>query len=61
MSEPNFSVISDKDLRVYVLANKDDQQAFHTYCYRIYAKQGVKVTSMEQFSQRIQEKEGINR
>ncbi|MEL7242997.1 MAG: hypothetical protein AAGM40_11710 [Cyanobacteria bacterium J06573_2] len=53
--------MSDKDLRIYVLTNKDDRKAFHVYCDRIYAKQGVKVTSMEQFSQLIQEKEGINR
>lgn len=61
MTKPNFTVMSDKELRAYVLANKDDRDAFHIYCDRIYAKPGVKVTSMEQFEQLVREKEKINR
>jgi len=61
MTKPNFTVMSDQELRAYVLANKDDQDAFHVYCDRIYAKPGLKVTSMEQFKQVVQEKEKINR
>ncbi|MEO1428413.1 MAG: hypothetical protein AAFS12_18085 [Cyanobacteria bacterium J06632_19] len=61
MTKANFSVMSDKELRAYVLTNKHDQHAFHVYCDRIYAKPGVKVTSWEQFQELIREKEGINR
>lgn len=61
MTKPNFTMMSDEELRAYVLANKDDQGAFHTYCDRIYAKPGVKVTSMKQFEQLVREKEKINR
>ena len=55
MTKPNFTAMSDKELRAYVLANKDD------YCDRIYAKPGLKVTSMEQFKQLVKEKEKINK
>ncbi len=61
VNKPNFSAMSDKNLRAYVLANKHDQNAFHDYCDRIYAKPGVKVTSPEQFEQLVREKERINR
>ncbi len=61
MTKPNFTAMSDKELRAYVLANKDDQDAFHVYCDRIYAKPGLKVTSMKQFKQLVREKEKINR
>jgi hypothetical protein len=56
MTKPSFAAMSDQELRAYVLANKDDEEAFHVYCDRIYARPGIKVTSMEQFEQLIREK-----
>ena len=61
MTKPNFTAMSDKELRAYVLANKNDQDAFYIYCDRIYAKPGVKMTSVEQLEQLVREKEKINR
>lgn len=60
MSKRNFAVMSDRELRTYVLSHISDREAFHAYCDRLYAKPGIKITSQEQFEQLIRQKEGIN-
>jgi hypothetical protein len=59
MTKPSFATMSDTELRTYVLANRDDEEAFHVYCDRLYAKPGIKVTSREQLEQLIREKQRI--
>lgn len=36
MTKPNFQVMSRKQLRAYVLAHRDDDEAFYAYADKIY-------------------------
>jgi hypothetical protein len=38
MSKPNFQEMSRKELHAYVLAHRDDQDAFYTYIDRLHAE-----------------------
>ena len=38
MSEPNFDTMSYKDLRAYVLAQRDDEKAFHAFADKFHAQ-----------------------
>ena len=38
MSKPNFQEMSRKELHAYVLAHRDDQEAFYTYVDRLHAE-----------------------
>jgi len=38
MSQPNFQVMNHKDLHAYVLAHRDNQEAFYTYVDRLHAE-----------------------
>jgi hypothetical protein len=38
MSKPNFQAMSQKDLRAYVLAHRDDQEAFYAYVDKLHAE-----------------------
>jgi len=38
MSKPDFRTMSRKDLQAYVLAHRDDQEAFHTYVDRLHTE-----------------------
>ncbi|MBE9079752.1 hypothetical protein IQ241_21065 [Romeria aff. gracilis LEGE 07310] len=38
MSKPDFQAMSQKDLRAYMLAHQDDQEAFYAYVDRLYAE-----------------------
>lgn len=38
MSKPDFKAMSRKDLHAYVLAHRDDQDAFYTYVDKLYAE-----------------------
>jgi hypothetical protein len=38
MSEPNFQVMSQKELHAYVLAHRDDQGAFYAYVDKLHAE-----------------------
>ncbi len=60
MTKPNFQQMSKKELRDYVLAHRDDQEAFHAYADRLKEQPGIPITSMEQLEQLIREREGIN-
>lgn len=37
-SKPDFQAMSQKDLHAYVLAHRDDQEAFYTYVDKLHAK-----------------------
>ncbi|MGA9381885.1 MAG: hypothetical protein WBV73_24255 [Phormidium sp.] len=38
MSKPNFKAMSQKDLQAYVLAHRDDQEAFYAYVDKLHAE-----------------------
>ena len=38
MSKPNFQEMSQKDLHAYVLAHRDDQEAFYAYIDKLHAE-----------------------
>ena len=38
MSKPNFQTMSRKELHTYVLAHRDDQEAFHAYVDKLHAE-----------------------
>lgn len=38
MSKPNFDAMSKAELRAYVIAHQDDQEAFHALVDRLTAK-----------------------
>ncbi|MFB2938935.1 hypothetical protein ACE1B6_27085 [Aerosakkonemataceae cyanobacterium BLCC-F154] len=38
MSKPNFKAMSQKDLQAYVLAHRDDQEAFYAYIDKLHAE-----------------------
>jgi hypothetical protein len=38
MSQPNFRAMSQKELHDYVLAHRDDQEAFYTYVDKLDAE-----------------------
>lgn len=37
MSKPNFDAMSEAELRAYVIAHQDDQEAFYSLCDRLTA------------------------
>ncbi|MFB2881935.1 DUF6887 family protein [Floridanema aerugineum] len=38
MSKPNFKAMSQKDLQAYVLAHRDDREAFYAYVDKLHAE-----------------------
>jgi hypothetical protein len=38
VSKPNFQAMSRKELHTYVLAHRDDQEAFHAYVDKLHAE-----------------------
>lgn len=38
MSKPDFKTMSQKDLHAYVLAHRDDQEAFYAYVDKLHAE-----------------------
>lgn len=38
MSKPNFQAMNQKDLHNYVLAHRDDQEAFYAYVDKLHAE-----------------------
>jgi hypothetical protein len=38
MSKPDFKTMSRKDLHAYVLAHRDDQEAFYAYVDKLHAE-----------------------
>jgi hypothetical protein len=38
MNNPSFQAMSQKELHAYVLAHRDDQEAFYAYVDKLYAE-----------------------
>jgi hypothetical protein len=38
MSKPNFQSMSQKELQAYMLAHRDDQEAFYAYVDKLHAE-----------------------
>ena len=38
MSRPNFRAMNQKELQAYVLAHRDDQEAFYAYVDKLHAE-----------------------
>jgi len=38
MSKPDFKAMNGKDLHAYILAHRDDQEAFYTYVDKLHAE-----------------------
>lgn len=38
MSKPNFEAMNRKDLHNYILAHRDDQEAFYAYIDKLHAE-----------------------
>ncbi|WP_373525877.1 hypothetical protein [Nostoc sp.] len=38
MNKPNFQAMSQKELHAYVLAHRDDQEAFYAYVDKLHAE-----------------------
>ena len=51
MSNPDFSVMTDAQLRAYVLAHRQDQVAFHTYVDQIAKCTPIAVIEPEEWSE----------
>jgi len=41
MTKPNFKVMSKQELRAYVLAHRDDDEAFYAYADKIYEEEAA--------------------
>lgn len=51
MSSPDFSVMTDAQLRAYVLAHRDDQAAFHAYVDRMAERTPIAIIDPEEWSE----------
>ncbi|MBC6471470.1 MAG: hypothetical protein GDA48_00350 [Hormoscilla sp. GM102CHS1] len=38
MNKPNFQTMNQKELRAYMLAHRDDEQAFYAYVDKLHAE-----------------------
>lgn len=47
MNQPNFQAMSQADLRAYVLAHRDDLEAFHSLADRLRTQPGRKLSLEE--------------
>lgn len=61
MTKPNFQQMNKNELRAYVLAHREDIEAFQAYADKLKQQPGIPITSMEQLEQLIREKEGIQK
>lgn len=51
MSTPDFSVMTDAELRTYVLAHRQDVAAFHTYVDRMQQRPPIATIEPEEWSE----------
>lgn len=51
MNHPNFSVMTDEELRSYVLAHRQDTVAFYAYVDRMQQRPPVAVVEPEEWSE----------
>lgn len=51
MSHPAFSVMTDEELRAYVLSHQQDQAAFHAYVDRMQQRPPIAIIEPEEWSE----------
>lgn len=51
MNPPDFSLMTDDQLRAYVLANRQEQTAFHAYIDRMQHHPPVAIIEPEEWSE----------
>jgi uncharacterized short protein YbdD (DUF466 family) len=51
MSHPDFSVMTDEELRAYVLSHRQDQAAFHAYVERMQQRPPIGIIEPEEWSE----------
>jgi len=51
MTNPDFSVMTDAQLRAYVLAHRQDQEAFYAYIDRMQQRPLIAVIEPEEWSE----------
>jgi hypothetical protein len=55
MTKPNFQAMTTSELRAYVLANREDNEAFHVLSDRI--RENGKPITLEELERKLQQKE----
>lgn len=61
MSKPDFTTMTKRELRAYVVAHPDDHTAFHTFVDRFTADAPSQVFDIPQSPQEIQDVERLIR
>jgi hypothetical protein len=51
MSDPDFSAMTNAELRAYVLAHRQDVAAFHTYVDRMQQRPPIATVEPEEWSE----------
>ena len=51
MTKPDFSVMTDDQLRAYVLAHRQDREAFYAYVDRMQQRPPIAVIEPEEWSE----------
>lgn len=51
MSHPDFSIMTELELRAYVLTNRQEQAAFHAYVDRMQERPPVAIIEPEEWSE----------
>lgn len=56
MSSPDFSVMTEQELRAYVLSHREDKAAFEAYLDKVHERPPIAVIEPEEWSEeRMQE------
>jgi len=56
MSKPDFNAMSKTDLRNYVLAHREDAEAFQALAKKINESPGIEVFSEQEIREAVQQK-----
>jgi hypothetical protein len=51
MNRPDFSVMTDTELRTYVLSNREDKEAFYAYVDRMATRPPLAIIEPEDWSE----------
>jgi hypothetical protein len=54
MTERNFQAMTKQELRAYVLAHRDDQEAFYALADKLRKQPGVEITSTQQLHELVE-------
>lgn len=55
-NRPDFSTMTDVELRAYVLANRRDTEAFHAYVDRMQQRPPIAVIEPEEWSEELMQR-----